>query len=119
MGDERWLEHPLRFRGKKISVPTATSLNTKGQPFARGGEYKAMLQPQEEDVPELVEWINETMMGRAVVRAIWRVEVMDYCVIRDFKGVVVYFNNAIDSVHFQLMWTDSHTPVFGDFELPT
>lgn len=77
-----------------------------------------MLQPTEEEVVELVDWINETMKGRARIRGIWRVETLDYSTTRDFKGVVVYFKNAVDAVHFQLMWTDSHQPVFGNFPNP-
>ncbi len=62
-----------------------------------------------------MEWIKDTMFGRAEVWGIWQHEVREFSTICDFKGLVVYFNNATDAVHFQLMWQDAYKPVFGDF----
>lgn len=73
-----------------------------------------MLKLPETEVIGLLEWIEDTMKGRCRVWGIWCWEIREFTTTRLFKGLVIYFSNAIDAVHFQLMWTDSYQPVFGD-----
>jgi hypothetical protein len=114
--DIQWCEHPLRVKGSRVIVPSLDSLRVNGRPLARAGEIKAFLETDETEVMSLVEWIKDTMESRCRVLGIWSWEEMEFRVVRQFKGMVIYFDDSTDAVHFRLMWNDicrDHVPSQG------
>lgn len=99
-------EYPIKMQRGRVKFPDIHVLETKGQPVARAGEWKAILTVGDREVTNFVEWVADTMPGRCIIRGVYAWEKFDYTIKRKFLGLVVYFRDAVDAVHFRLTWSD-------------
>lgn len=103
-------EYPIRMQKGRVRFPDIRILETRGQPVARAGEWKAVLTVEDSEVTNFIEWVADTMPGRCVIRGVYAWERFDFTIKRKFLGLVVYFRNAVDAVHFRLTWSDFYAP---------
>lgn len=99
-------EYPIRMHKGLVKFPAVEILEAKGQPVARAGEWKAVLTVEDTQVGVFIEWLSDTMPGRCVIRGVYSWERLEFTIKRKFLGLVVYFRNSVDAVHFRLTWSD-------------
>lgn len=108
------LEYPVRIRKGKVVWPDIDTLEAEGKTFGRSaapGSHMALLNVV--DGPEIescIDFLDVCLGKRSLVRGVFAFERHDWQIVRKFEGLVVYFGNEQDAIHFRLGWGEFHGP---------
>lgn len=100
------LEYPVRIRKSKVVWPDIDTLEAEGKVFGRSatpGSHTAFLTVV--DGPEIercIDFLDVCLGKRSLVMGVFAFERHDWQIVRNFRGLSVYFVNEQDATHFWL-----------------
>ena len=102
----RIAEYKLTLRAGKIVFPSISSLEKAKSTIASDGEWKTVLSIQEATLGALMQWLEDLMPGRFRINGVYSWCEEEFRVMRNFKGVVIYFCDIVDAVMLKLRWSE-------------